>query len=304
MGAGWRVWGGAWGAGLLLVSFMVSLAWPAAARASAGPPACSFVLGFKALRVAAASTIGACRDNQQFAANGNAQQLTSKGLLVWRKADNWTAFTNGYMTWIAGPHGLVSRFNDEWFEWEAYPAQTHDVAVTEQPPAPPSPSEVSLGSLIHVDQSLNNCGPAAVAEVLRYYGLAHSQQELRGLLRPEDPSGMVLGAIAPVMHGLGLSALVRYGGSEALVKALVRAHLPTIVEQTVSQTDGQLHYRAIEGYDDAQQHFLTADPLLGPRRAISYAAFDRLWAPTHHTWVLIYPRSRQASVNAALAVAG
>ena len=301
----WRLWGSARGARLLLVSLTVSLvAWPAVTRASAETPACSFVLGFEALHTAAATTIGGCRDNQHFAASGNAQQLTSKGLLVWRKADNWTAFTNGYKTWIAGPHGLVSRFNDEWFEWEAYPTQTHDVAVTEAPPAPPSPSEVSLGSLIHVDQTLNNCGPAVVAEVLRYYGLVHSQQELQGLLRPNDPSGMVLGAIAPVMYRLGLRAMVRYGGSEALIKALVRAHLPTVVEQTVSATDGQLHYRAIEGYDDAKQQFLAADPLLGPRHAISYATFDGLWAPTNHAWVLIYPPSHQATVNAALAAAG
>ncbi len=27
--------------------------------------------------------------------------------MAWRKADNWTAFTNGYKTWLNGPNGLV-----------------------------------------------------------------------------------------------------------------------------------------------------------------------------------------------------
>ena len=31
--------------------------------------------------------------------NGNAEQLTSGGLLVWRKINHFTAFTNGGKTW-------------------------------------------------------------------------------------------------------------------------------------------------------------------------------------------------------------
>jgi hypothetical protein len=43
-------------------------------------------------------------------------------LLVWRKADNWTAFTDGYRTWLNGPQGLQQRLNTELFPWEAAPA--------------------------------------------------------------------------------------------------------------------------------------------------------------------------------------
>jgi len=38
--------------------------------------------------------------------------------MAWRKADNWTAFTNGAMTWINGPVGVQSRPNDLRFDWE------------------------------------------------------------------------------------------------------------------------------------------------------------------------------------------
>ncbi len=37
---------------------------------------------------------------------------------MWRKADNWTAFTDGYRTWINGPNGLEQRLNSERFPWE------------------------------------------------------------------------------------------------------------------------------------------------------------------------------------------
>jgi hypothetical protein len=39
-------------------------------------------------------------------------------LLVWRAADNWTAFTDGASTWINGPLGIQSRPNSQRFVWE------------------------------------------------------------------------------------------------------------------------------------------------------------------------------------------
>ncbi|HVA25566.1 MAG TPA: C39 family peptidase [Chloroflexota bacterium] len=274
---------------------------PASAAAPAG--GCRFVLGFAALQDADPSDVGTCVDNQAFAANGDAIQHTTKGLLAWRKADNWTAFTNGYQTWLNGPGGLVKRFNDEWFEWEAYPAETDGVPVREDPPAPPSPSEVSLGALIHTDQTLDNCGPAAITEVLRYYGITKSQQELQAILRVGNPTGMTTDVIEPYANSLGLRALVRPNGSDAQLKSLVRAGFPAIAEQTVSSNDSQLHYRVIEGYDDGLRQFIAADTLLGPRHATGYTEFDRIWGATNHELVVIYPPSRQSALDAALAAA-
>lgn len=41
------------------------------------------------------------------------------GLFVWRKADNWTAFTDGYATWISGPYGVQKRLNNQRFGFES-----------------------------------------------------------------------------------------------------------------------------------------------------------------------------------------
>ena len=84
--------------------------------------ACSFTLGFKALRDQIPDAVGTCLENERFnPANGNSEQRTSGGLLVWRKADNWTAFTDGYQTWVNGPLGLQQRLNSQRFPWEANP---------------------------------------------------------------------------------------------------------------------------------------------------------------------------------------
>src|SRR5581483_4135453 len=78
---------------ILAVAMWLILAVPSYARP---PPACKFILGFQTLHDLDPAHTADCLDNQAFASNGDALQHTTNGLLVWRKADNWTAFTNGY----------------------------------------------------------------------------------------------------------------------------------------------------------------------------------------------------------------
>src|SRR5687767_13811401 len=103
--------------------------WPAH-PASAQQPACRFVLGFNTLReLVGTQKVGACLEDEHFnLENGNAEQRTSGGLLVWRKVDNFTAFTDGGTTWVNGPNGLQSRPNNERFAWEKDPVQSAPVA--------------------------------------------------------------------------------------------------------------------------------------------------------------------------------
>src|SRR5689334_8061312 len=100
---------------------LAGAALPATAAAQSAPGGCQFVLGFQSLQALDPSDVGSCLDNQAFAANGDAIQHTTTGLMAWRKADNWTAFTNGYQTWINGPNGLQARLNTQRFSWEANP---------------------------------------------------------------------------------------------------------------------------------------------------------------------------------------
>ncbi|HLG68885.1 MAG TPA: hypothetical protein VK009_00520 [Chloroflexota bacterium] len=121
---------------------------PAFAQSAPSAPAssgCQFVLGFKTLHDLDASDVGDCVDNQATVSNGDAQQHTTNGLMVWRKADNWTAFTNGYMTWINGPDGLQSRLNSDRFPWEAGGSSDSSTASSPAPSASASPSPAPAG---------------------------------------------------------------------------------------------------------------------------------------------------------------
>jgi hypothetical protein len=80
---------------------------------------CQFTLGFKALHDMIPTSVGNCVEDVHYnPANGDGLQMTTNGLLVWRKADNFTAFTDGFHTWVNGPFGLQRRLNIERFPWE------------------------------------------------------------------------------------------------------------------------------------------------------------------------------------------
>jgi hypothetical protein len=122
--------------GLIAMSLSgLLLSLPAAAQAQTAPAACQFILGFKALHDANPSQVGDCTDDQTFVPNGDAQQHTTKGLLAWRKSDNFTAFTNGFTTWVNGPAGVVSRLNSQRYPWES---DYNAPGVTKLPAAAPA----------------------------------------------------------------------------------------------------------------------------------------------------------------------
>ncbi len=79
----------------------------------------SFKLGFKTLADRVPDVVGTPTEDEHYGAAGDSLQQTTTGLMVWRKADNWTAFTNGSRTWVNGPNGVQSRLNSVRFEWEA-----------------------------------------------------------------------------------------------------------------------------------------------------------------------------------------
>jgi hypothetical protein len=83
---------------------------------------CQFVLGFATLHGLIPQVVGACLENEHHnPINGDGLQMTTNGLLVWRKSDNFTAFTDGFRSWVNGPLGLQERLNRQRFFWEANP---------------------------------------------------------------------------------------------------------------------------------------------------------------------------------------
>src|SRR5579884_3311487 len=167
------------------------------------------------------------------------------------------------------------------------------------------PSAASVGPMSYISQTLNNCGPASVAEVLDYWGIHRTQGQVQAVLRADgNPNGMAPFGIPAYARGLGMSVLMGAGGTDALVKALVSGGFPVIVSQWVSLSDHYGHYRPIEAYDDAAGVFVSSDPYLGPNHAIGYEEFDKIWASNNNRFYVLYPPAKQAQIDGIVSSVG
>ena len=95
-----------------------------------------FQLGFLELaNILKQDIVGYPLEDEHHGENGDGLQKTTTGLMVWRKADNWTAFTDGYRTWVRGPNGIQQRLNTELFDWER-PPKYYPYVYRDYAPAP------------------------------------------------------------------------------------------------------------------------------------------------------------------------
>jgi hypothetical protein len=106
------------------------------------------------------------------------------------------------------------------------------------------------------------------------------------------------------VRSLGLQGIIGVAGTERLVKALLSNGFPVIVSQLVSPAFRVRHYRPIEAYDDHRRNFVASDPYLGPGHSITYPDFASLWSVSDDRFLVIYPTSRAALLEAVLASAG
>ncbi|HVC79673.1 MAG TPA: C39 family peptidase [Chloroflexota bacterium] len=182
------------------------------------------------------------------------------------------------------------------------PAEAARLPAAKSPVVAPSRSSGRLGPLINIPQTWNNCGPSSVAEVLSYWGIDRSQAQVQAVLRADgNPYGMAPYGVPGYMRGLGMRALLGVVGSERLVKALVSNGFPVIVSQYVSATDHVGHYRPIQAYSDKQRVFVSSDPYLGQDHTIGYDEFNAIWQSTNRRFLVLYPPSHQALLQAVLA---
>jgi hypothetical protein len=102
-----------------LAAALVAALLPFALVTATGAAGCQFQMGFAVVHDLIPDVVGDCTvDEHHNPQNGDGLQETTRGMLVWRKADNFTAFTDGYRTWVNGPPGLQQRLNTEQFDWE------------------------------------------------------------------------------------------------------------------------------------------------------------------------------------------
>ncbi len=165
-----------------------------------------FRVGFATLAALIPDEAGQPLANEQFnSQQGQSLQPTTRGLMVWRKADNATAFTDGETTWILGPLGLQQRPNGFLFAWEQ-PVMAASLA----PPGDPGPDAAVSSAL----QQLNSVPDGAA--------LVSSATQNRVLILTEPLPRSVLGAFVPEHNLVILSS--QLDSTPSKVRADVLAH--------------------------------------------------------------------------------
>lgn len=173
------------------------------------------------------------------------------------------------------------------------------------------PAQVTLTGIKHEYQKWNNCGPATLAMALSFWGwqgdgVGDLQTDIAPLVKPNerDKNVMPYELADFVNTHTDLRAVVRMGGDMELLKRLLAAGFPVMVEKgfDVPEERWMGHYTVINAYDDARARFTTQDSYINANHPVAYDQALRDWRAFNYTFLLIYPPEREAEVISLLGV--
>jgi len=148
----------------------------------------------------------------------------------------------------------------------------------------------------------NYCGPANLAMALTFWGWETTREEVGSVLRggtpnerKDDKNVMPYEMANYVNSQTNLGMIVRMGGNLTLVKQLVAAGFPVILEKdTVLKDIGWVgHYLFVHGYDDAAQEVISNDTYEGEGTRYGYEQLVDSWQAFNYTFLIAYPPERE-----------
>jgi len=206
---------------------------------------------------------------------------------------------------------------------KAGPAPTSTPVVPPTVTSTPLPKIVSLEDVVYVDQfnRWNYCGPANLAMALKFWGWKGNRDDIARVIKPganepdkpfidrgkTDKNVMPYEMANFVIDETPYNVLVRYGGDMGLVKRLLVAGFPVLIEKGYYERDyaGKVawmgHYSFVTGYDEEKGVFIYQDSyppkdISGENREITYADFNEGWRSFDNLFMLVYPPEREAEL--------
>jgi hypothetical protein len=166
---------------------------------------------------------------------------------------------------------------------------------------------VILTGIVHEYQHWNNCGPANLAMALSYWKWIGTQDDTAAYLKPNprDKNVMPYEMADFVTEKTSLRVVVHLGGDMDLLKRLVAAGFPTIVEKGFEGVsfDGWMgHYEVVNGFDDLKKVFIVQDSYIAPGEnlAVPYDQMVSNWRAFSYIFIVIYPPERESDVFSVL----
>lgn len=183
----------------------------------------------------------------------------------------------------------------------------------------PIPEFVNLPNVEYVTQKgrWNYCGPSNLAMALKYWGWTGSRDDIAAVVKPgiqdmsldfiqrglSDKNVMPYELVDYVKYFTDYNVVLRYGGDVALLKRLVAAGFPVVVEKGYYEADytGNVgwmgHYQFVTGYEDGVNSVIVQDTYNdGPNFRINYDDFMTGWRSFDYIFFIVYPPDRESEV--------
>ncbi|HEC23115.1 MAG TPA: tetratricopeptide repeat protein [Chloroflexi bacterium] len=166
------------------------------------------------------------------------------------------------------------------------------------------PPSYYLSGFTHVYQGWNNCGPATITMTMSYWGVQSTQDDAASFLKPNPEDRNVRPEeIAAYVESLGYQVIVRVDGDLNLLKRLLVAGFPVVIEKGFDPEPERLgwmgHYLLLTGFSDEEETFLTMDSYLGPNQITTYEETDTFWRQFNRLYIVPY-RADQGELLASI----
>jgi hypothetical protein len=185
------------------------------------------------------------------------------------------------------------------------PSPTPTLTFTPTPSPTPLPAQVTLTGIIHEYQHWNNCGPANLAMALSFWKWQGTQDDTAAVLKPNsrDKNVMPYEMADFVTSKTNMNVVVRVGGTLDVLKGLLAAGFPVIVEKGFEGVsfDGWMgHYEVLSAYNDLLKTFTAQDSYLGPNQPVTYDQMISNWRAFDFIFIVVYPPDRGQDVMSVL----
>lgn len=168
----------------------------------------------------------------------------------------------------------------------------------------PSNYMIEGGNYYSQHNRWNYCGPANLAMLLSYWDYAFTHDDVAKGVRTytKDKNIMPYELQDFTQENTDLGMIVRVGGDMDLLKHLIAAGYPVIIEKGPTFRDITYsitwmgHYQTLTGYNDEEGYFIAQDSYIEADYHQDYKSLESEWRSFNYTYLVAFPSNERNDV--------